>query len=300
MANLGHWMLVGVLSLVWVGMNPALTQPRPTTSVQEALKGIKPSTSPCKRPDTKPPKDTLMAELKPDLSCAITPDGLAQQLKSSKTLLVDTRDAEDFGNYRIDEAMNISATELRSKPFLSDKIPVLVGDGKAERELYIECRRLKGSGFRQAKVLRGGMPAWLASGQQTAGQPPNLEPLTTLTPTELWVESQSQANLIVITKDHETLYKQIPRAFLIPDGATKTLQSALNKHRKSTKTGIPSTIILVTGDKIDRQALSLVLKPIPLLTYTGTAEAYANHLTQQAAVWAAHTRGPKQPLGCSR
>jgi rhodanese-related sulfurtransferase len=304
MANQGRWNLAGVvLLLVWVNMTPALAQSRPATSVQEALKGIKPSASPCKRADAKPlkpPKHTQMTELTPDLSCAITPNSLAQQLKSPKLQLIDTRSAEAFNNYRIDGAMNISAAELRSKPFLSDKIPVLVGDGKAERELYIECRRLKASGFRQAKVLRGGMPAWLASEQQTAGQPPNLEPLTALTPSELWVESQFQANLIVITKDQEALHKQIPGSLLVSDTTTQTLKSALNKHRKSTKTGIPSTVILVAGNNSDYQTLSQALKPTPLLTYTGTAQAYANHLAQQSAVWAAHARRPKQPPGCRR
>ncbi|MDD5412016.1 MAG: rhodanese-like domain-containing protein, partial [Methylobacter sp.] len=148
---------------------------------------------------------------------------------------MDTRSAVDFAEFHIEGAMNISTTELRSKPFLRNKSVVLIGNGKAEREQYIECRRLKSTGFRQVNVLRGGMPVWLASGRSVLGQPHNLTELTTLAPSELWTESRFEANLILVTASQKTLQKQIAGALLIPDERPKTVQAMVKQRSRHSK-----------------------------------------------------------------
>ena len=166
--------LVSMMFLAWVNVNTALAQSHPAANVQDALKNIKPSGGSCTQNNArkpKPPKVVRVAEVKPDLSCAMAPMDLVHHFKFSNTVLVDTRSATDFVNYHIDGAMNMSTTEVRSKSFLRAKSVVLIGNGKAERELYTDCKRLKSNGFKQVKVLRGGMPAWLASGQSDIGTP---------------------------------------------------------------------------------------------------------------------------------
>lgn len=300
-AHRGIRILAGVICLVWSCMNLVLAQTQPMTTVQEILKNIKPSS--CSRKDIKKPipsEYVRVAEVKPDLSCVINPADLAHKLKSPGTVLVDTRSAVDFAEFHIEGAMNISATELRSKSFLRDKSVVLIGNGKAERELYIECRRLKSTGFRRVNVLRGGMPAWLASGYSVLGQSPNLARLTTLTPSELWIESRFAANLILVTASQKTLQKHITGALLIPDERLKTVQAIVNQRSRHSKSGSRAAVILGTGKEADVQALSQAIEPVPLLVYSETAEALANQLTQQSAVWTAQARGPKQPSGCGR
>jgi rhodanese-related sulfurtransferase len=297
---------VALLSVILGGLmvlNSAMAKTLPTTNVLEALKNIRPAAGSCTAKtshEAKLTQKTQMAVVKPDLSCPIEPREAAHLLKSSNAVLIDTRRSVDFVNFHIDGAMNLNPAEVRSKSFLRSKSVVLIGNGIGERELYIECSRLKSNGFKQTRVLQGGMPAWLASGLDVNGQPPNPEQLARLTPSDLLIESQFEANLILVEAGQEAIQKQIKGSRVIPDVKPETIRSAIDKHRSKLKSGVVAAVVLVASKKADHEALSQAIKPVPLLVYSGTAEAFSLQLTQQAAVWAAQARGPKQPSSCGR
>ena len=296
-------MLACLLILVLANMQSALAESHPVVNVRDALKNIKPSGGSCTQKDAnkpKPSKVTPVAEVKPDLSCTMAPVDLAHQLQSANTVLIDTRSAMDFANYHIDGAMNLSSTELRSKSFLREKSVVLIANGKAEREQYIDCKRLKSNGFKQVKVLRGGMPAWLASGQNVLGQSPNPAQLARLTPSDLWIESRFEANLVLLTMGQAALQKQFSNSLLIPDEKPKTIQSAIEHRKNHSKSRSLAAVVLITDKDIDFKALSQAIKPVPLLVYAETADAFTHYVAQQNIVWEAQARGPKQPSGCGR
>ncbi len=298
----GLWIIAIVTSLSWAN-RPVLAESLPATSVQDALKNIKQFDGSCSRKDAIKPKTPALvqvAEVKPDLSCAIAPKDLAHHLQSPDTVLVDTRSATDFANFHIDGAMNISPSELRSKTFLSKKSVVLMGNGKAEREQYIDCKRLKSNGFKQVKVLHGGMPSWLISGQAILGLAPNTAQLTRLTPSDLWIESQFEANLVLVTSGQKVLQNQLKDSVLLSDENPKTIQKAIEYQRKQSKSGNLAAVVLVSDKGFDFQTLSQAIKPLPLLVYYETAEAFTQYVVQQNTVWTAQARGPKQPSGCGR
>jgi rhodanese-related sulfurtransferase len=300
--NSGKVMLAGVMFLALVNVNLVLAQAHSSTSMQEVLKNTKPADS-CSGKATrevKLPKYNHVVEVKPDLSCAIGQGDVTRQLQAPNTVLIDTRGATDFANFHIDGAMNLSTAELHSKTFLRDQPVVLIGNGKSEREQYIDCKRLKSNGFKQVRVLRGGMPAWLASGQNILGQAPNPVQLARLTPSDLWMESRFESNLVLVVAGQEALQKQITGSVLIPDEKPKTIQSAIDTHLKRSKSRSIAAVVLVTGKETDFQMLSQAIKPVPLLVYSETVDAFAHQLVQQAAVWTAQARGPKQPSGCGR
>jgi rhodanese-related sulfurtransferase len=215
-------------------------------------------------------------------------------------VLVDTRSATDFTGFHIDGAMNISPSELRSKTFLIKKSVVLMGNGKAEREQYIDCKRLKSNGFKQVKVLHGGMPSWLASGQAVLGLAPNIAQLTRMTPSELWIESQFESNLVLVTSSQKVLQSQLKNSVLLSDENPKTIQKAIENYRKHSKSEVLAAVVLVSDKGQDFQTLIQTIKTVPLLVYYETAEAFAQYVAQQNAVWMAQARGPKQPSGCKR
>ena len=73
-----------------------------------------------------------------------------------------------------------------------------------------------------------------------------------------------------------------------------TLQTAIKQRGKKPL----AAVVLVTsaaGGTSSLADLRQAIQPIPLLAYTGTAEAYTRQLAQQNAVWAAQARGPKKP-----
>lgn len=292
-----------LLILVLSNMQSALAESHPVVNVRDALKNIKPSGGSCTQKEAnkpKPSKVAPVAEVKPDLSCAVAPVDLANLLQSADTVLIDTRSATDFANYHIDGAMNLSSTELRSKSFLREKSVVLIGNGKAEREQYIDCKRLKSNSFKRVKVLRGGMPGWLVSGQTVLGQPPNPAQLARLTPSDLWIESRFDANLVLVAMSQAALQKQFANSLLIPDEKPKTVQAAIEHRKTHSKSRSLAAVMLIADKDIDFQALSQAIKPLPLLVYAETADAFTHYVAQQKIVWEAQARGPKQPSGCGR
>lgn len=296
-----NWVMLDVILLLCVGMSFVLAQAASTISLKDSLKNIKPAAGSCTQKEANKPKPldyVPVDKVIPDLTCATAPEDLAKDSQKTTTFLVDTRTASDFVNYHIDGAMNMSVTALRNKTFLRDKPVVLMSNGKADRELYAECKRLKSNGFKQVKVLRGGMLSWLTSGQSVIGIAPNIAQLTRLTPSELWMESQFESNLVLVSSSQSILQKHLDGSVQLSDDNPKTINKAIDQRRKQSKSGPFSAVVLVVDKAFDFQTLHEIIKSVPLLVYYDSADAYLNYQAQQKAVWAAHEKGPKQPSSC--
>lgn len=290
--------LFAVLGMGLLAASNAPGQTPPAVAPPPAFHTIQPAASECLRKDAEsqaaaqPPKPDRAS---PDLSCAIAPAELTGLLKRPDTVIADVRPAADYAAFHPNGALNLTAAELRTKPFLKPKTVVLVGSGKAERERYIDCARLKANGFKQAKVLRGGMIAWLSSGQPILGRAPDAAGMGLLSPGELWAETRFNANLVLLAANSKDLSHEWPSATTIPDASLAAIQTALKQRGNKSP---PASVVLVMAD--DKVAASLpglrqAIQPVPLLAYTGSADAYARQLAQQQAVWDAHARGPKKP-----
>ncbi|MES2740704.1 MAG: rhodanese-like domain-containing protein [Pseudomonadota bacterium] len=280
------------------GANAAGTQAAPG-ELPEALKGIKPASGVCHRDDVAPAPYPA-AQGRPDLSCAIGVSGLQAILQQPNAAVIDVRLNKLFQDYHIAGALSLSYADLHSKPHWRGKAVVLVGDGKAERELYVECGRLKTLGYKNVSVLRGGMPFWLANGQSVAGRAPTASQLTHLAPAELWAESRNQDNLLVIGKERDGAQAQLPLAVPLPTTSGEAIRAVIERRRKELKNAPLSAVVLVAKAGISDQELhqaQQAILPVPLLVYADTDAALAHHITVEKAIWAAQARGPKQ-LAC--
>lgn len=290
---------VAILSLATSGY--AFAQMSTGGGIPDALKELKQAGGVCLR-DSYTPSDFRAASGRApaDLSCAIVPKDITKILDQPNTVLVDVRNAADFLAFRINGAMNASASSLRTKKFLRDKTIVLIGSGKAEAELYTACSDLRSDGFKRTLVLRGGMASWITSEQPMLMQSaPDNQP-EFLNASEFITESQFRANLIVVERSQELLQRQLPSSILIPDESVAALKSAIEKRRKESKNAPLAAVVLVRapnsgGEEI--QKLRHEIQPVPLLIYAGGVDNYTQQLKQQKAIWAAQARGPKQP-GC--
>ena len=198
----------------------------------------------------------------------------------------------------VDGALQVSADQLAGKPFLKDKTLVLMGNGRAERELYVACARLKAQGFRDVRVLQGGMPAWRVSGRPVLSRNVLADEVPRFSAPQLWLESHFEANLMLATPDQARVQAALPQVRVIADASLSTLQKALAAQRKATKDRAIAALVLVVPPEMpagDLQALRTALAPLPLLVYADGADAYAKQMKQQQQVWTAQARGPKQP-----
>jgi rhodanese-related sulfurtransferase len=281
---------------------PVLSQTvRPGSALPDALRDVKPSTGICRRDDFTGPGSAALrgaGEPKPDLACRLGVDQWARLAGEPQTTLVDVRSAPERELATIDGALQVSAAELARKPFLKDKTLVLLGNGKAERELYAACSTLKASGFRDVRVLQGGMPAWLGSGRPVLSRHALANEVPRLSAPELWLEGHFDANLVLVVPGQARVQAALPQARVIGNAGLPAVQAALAAQRKATKNRAIAAVVLVVPPELpaaDLLALRSALAPLPLLVYADGADAYAKQMKQQQQVWTAQARGPKQP-----
>ncbi len=294
----GPTVLLGILtSILLFAQAPAYG------ALPESLKSIKQATGTCARDDAKAGKELdFPSELLPPaaLECAIGPAEAAALLAQPNSVAVDTRSAAEFSISHIDGALNMNAATLRVQAFLRNHDVILVGNGKTERELYSSCARLKASGFKQAKVLRGGMPSWGMQGLPVIGKSAGVADLVRLDAPELWVESEFDANLVLVTGGQESVRKSLKFAVSVADLSPGTVSNIIERRRKELKNAPLASVVVVTDPKTEIATLIMLrqhLHPIPVLVYMGGAEAVAQQIKQQHALWAARARGPRKP-GC--
>ena len=237
----------------------------------------------------------------PDLGCGISVPELQKQLGSADLTLVDLRQKEAFEAWHINGALNLSFAELHNKPYWRNKQVVLMGNGKAERESYSECRHLKQLGYTKVKVLRGGMPAWLAQQGAVLGRVNETVPhMLRLSAAEFWLEAQNLDHLLLLSPAQKALQQELPLSTTLEQETPAAMLTLLARHRKETGAAALSGVVLVAApDVTDEQIMRLqqAIAPMPLLVYADTREAVQRQIALQKQIWLAQARGPRQ-LGC--
>jgi rhodanese-related sulfurtransferase len=267
----------------------------------EVLKDIKSAAGTCRRDDNVSDASSMptKAEVKPDFGCAKSPVEALALSKQTDTLLVDLRLSEPYQAFHIENALNLNVTDLLNKPYWYSKTVVLIGDGKAEREMYRTCAHLKQSGYKQVYVLRGGMPLWLTHKLAISGRPSPTLQLSNLTAAEFWLESQRVENLVLLDKKRNSMHRDLSLSVFLTNITGEDIKLAVASRRKESKHS-PTAVVLVTDSSITEaqlQQFQQTILPTPLLVYSDTHDKYLNHVTVQKAIWAAQARGPKLP-GC--
>ena len=297
-----HWRraLCVVLFLAGQYATNAVAQVNSGDRLPEALKHVNPAGSSCRRADVVAASASavVVPVVLPDPSCAITVGDAKALLARPNAVLVDVRPEADYQAFHIQGAMNGSLSGFRSKMYWRNKAVVVVGPGKAERDLYAECRRLKQAGYQDVRVVRGGMAAWLAADQGVTGRAPTTAQLARLSASEFWAESRSPDNLVVLGQAQESWQGDLPTSVVLPHITREAVKALLSARGVQTKLAAPASLLLVLPSAVTDDEIKLLqgtAQPIPVLVYAGTREEFVRQVAIQKAVWAAHARGPKQP-----
>lgn len=287
---------VCLVLLVLFLCNDALAQLVDGESPPLLIEGIRQASGVCRKDNLVRPEKKMRQQPRVsfDYSCAVNINAVEALLKRQDTMLVDLRSASDFATFHALNAINISARELRYKSHFRNKTLLLLGGAKAEDELYEECSRLSQLGFRDVKVVRGGMPMWLVHQLPSAGRQVSSAQLVRLGAVELWQESLNPLNLLLILNSQADLRSEFPNAKVLQDFSFELIQSAINRR------GSRVAAIVVIGEELSDTKIELLqraLKPVPLMVYTDGNDIYKRDISLQKSMWSAHESGPKQ-LGC--
>lgn len=290
-----------VLGALFIG-EPCAAQVTAGANLPAALKDIRRASGTCPRRDLVPGADGATAQTteQPDLDCASSVGAVNAVLARPDGVVIDLRRPADFNEFHIPGALNLTSAELHGKPYWKSKPLVLVGNGKAEVELYRECRRLKRAGYRQVRVLQGGMPMWLGQKQPVLGRAPSAPQLARLGAADLWAETQRSEDLVLLDQSQAALRVDLPGSQMLAETSEAGLRAAIALGKKERKGAPLSGVVLVAAPAVSDERIRLFQEaamPLPLLVYADTREAYRQQVATQKAVWAAQARGPKLP-GC--
>lgn len=270
-------------------------------TLPQVLKNLKPATGKCLRDDGGiQPGSVANEAVSPDVTCMAPVAEVLGLLDKSGAIVADLRSSVDFQAFHIEGAINLTAAELHAKPYWREKQVVLVGNGKAEAELYRECGRLKQMGYRHLRVLQGGMPSWLGSGLPISGRAPAVTQLVRLSATELWGESRNGLGLVLLDPVHAALQGDLPGSQVLRQMSASELKAAGSRSKRKGKSPPLTALVAVaqptlTDDQI--REFQQAVAPLPLLVFADTRDAYARAIASQKAIWNAQARGPKR-LGC--
>ncbi|MBD9395264.1 rhodanese-like domain-containing protein [Acidovorax sp. ACV01] len=273
---------------------------RPGDQIPDALKEISPVSEVCRRDAPKQGEKPVPSSgtYEVDLQCSITADALASMKIAGDSLVVDRRDASDFRSFHIEGAMSLGITDLVAKPYWRSKKVVLIGNGRAEAELYRECARLKSVGYRSVHVLRGGMPSWLNKNLPVVGYASEGVDLIEISAAELLIEAQNSYNIVLIDKSAIKERIDIGATYEIPNASVGAVKEFMEKYRKANPRSLTASVVLVSSIANEEIAhLRGLLSPNPLLVYKGSWEGVVSQQNANKAMWAAYARGPKVP-GC--
>ena len=265
--------------------------------LQRTLKDIPAAGAACRNENVvaKPAVPVAGLERRVDPACAITLEKLSASLGKPGLVLIDTRPKAEYDRMHIDGALNFTASEIRTKQYLSNKLVILLGDGKADQDLYEICGDLKGAGFRQTQVLRGGMLSWALENRAVDGSAAPYADLASLTPGELFRESRIEGNLMIALPAAGKLADVLPTAFAVPSNNFEEIKAFIQKRKKGKSV---HNIVLVADERFNKAQLgelAKAVKPEPLFVYTGSEASYRQFLRVQKAMWDKQAKGPTRP-----
>lgn len=297
-------LLGGVLGLLHAA---AVLAASPGGEMPEALKGIAPAGASCQRDDRPAASSTASSSgagsgsgdpaPAADLSCALAAAEAHRRLGQAQWMVIDTRPADVHQLGHVAGALNLSASQLRSKAFLRDRTLVLMGSGRGDEALYAACADLKQRGFSRIRVMQGGWAEWIAQGLPVVA-PTRPAPVPPLTTAELWLESEFEANLVLAAPSHATLQAHLPHAKLLKDLTPATLRQWLAQRRKAMKDAPLHAVVIAADASTLTPALEQSLReaiPVPLMIYSKSADTFVREMRQQQLSWRAYARGPKLP-----
>lgn len=146
----------------------------------------------------------------------------------TRSLIVDIRPQADFEKVRIPGSINLSPSELLTTTALKPRLLLVVDKGFGRTELAQLCAKAQGRGFRNLRILQGGVAAWHAADKPLEGLPQHFASLHTIEPRELLVEARRNRVSVLATAPYVEYLKKVSSPELI----IKTMDTRLSTDRQ--------------------------------------------------------------------
>lgn len=233
-----------------------------------------------------------------DASCYIDAARAVELAKDPGTVSIDTRGKDDYVRLHVPEAINLPMSEIKTKAYLSSRTLLIYGSGRADPSLEETCVSLKGQGFRNAKIVAGGVLAWTKLTRDLlASQDFDIGALSELSAEELFAEVRSSDTVIVNLSRRFRSADIEPRQIVLEGPlTTESLISALHKKAAGVAKSDVRRVVLVGVESVNPVDLNAVLSSAkiewPVFYYAGDAARYEASVKTLNALWSKKDKGP--------
>lgn len=235
---------------------------------------------------------------KRDESCYIDATKALELALSSSSVLVDVRGKDEYERFHLPEAVRLSMSAIRTKTYLSSRTLLIHGSGKTDRQIDGVCTVLRNQGFRNARIVSGGILGMARPAQERGlVQAVDFLALAELSAEELFAEANSNDSLIVSVAPDFSLPDTTARQIRLDSPLTpENLASTVRKELRGQKLGSIRRLVLIgvkgTNPTDLNRALSSALVDWPVFIYLGDRAGYDSAVGALRVLWEKKAKGP--------
>jgi rhodanese-related sulfurtransferase len=285
-----HWAVFLVLAPLWSG----LWAQQQGSGVPRALKDVPRSNElACSQESAAGRSGPAIGRIgpEPDYSCAVTAGDALALIRSGSALLVDSRLSSEFARYRVDGALNADPRTLVVRQQWKARTIMLLDDGTADRETYASCAYLRSRGFRNVRVVKGGLHAWAAAGLPLIGDVPPVTHLQQVDEAAVLRRQASADTLVLLAPSMFRLIDVLPTAQLLGEATPDSIRKAVNDRRRQ---ATPLHAVVYIGPSSDLEPLAEWISPQRFLIYPGSEGSLRSYSTSLSKSQQRRAQGPAQ------
>lgn len=208
---------------------------------------------------------------------------LLEDVNPEHALVVDVRSADKFQKVRIPQSINLTKSELLSAGALKSRSLLIVDQGFSRTSLAQMCAKAEAEGFRNFRVLLGGLAAWRASGKQLEGLPEHVADLNSIEPREFLAELKQNRLSILATETYSEPLEAIssPEVIVSKLDPELPLDRQLISHFQRVGLGNRFPIVLLGADDMVQESATFFRSVFSL---KGSARQLSNVYQMHLAV----------------
>ena len=257
--------------------------------------------SSCDNPILKGDTSSYQLSAASQINSVIDAETLFQKTQSSldqSLLIIDTRSTSEFSQYSIKDSINLPADSIQTKSYWKNKDIYLVGGEKFDLPLLVIANRLNQQGFKNVKVVAGGINTWVNKRMPVIGKVPNANRLIQLSPEDVWTSRQDATTLYVLDTDYAQFSKYFSNTLIIDNLSAKSPEKAiynyLNTHKKIR---LSKVYFLTSSTGIDNSVVSgFNQKPLyASFLFNAKPEFLSEYISNFDKLLIAKENGPKKP-----
>ena len=223
----------------------------------------------------------------PKLEYLLNASQALELLESSKATFIDTRQPGDYNSAHIPGSINIPLYAIKTKPFLSSGLIVLINNGTRRRYYENECAVLRQKGF-DAYILEGGLNFWLHMEYPLVGDYFAQQTFKNIDPVDLFIDRHFNNWLVIDVSSSYTEPVQIlPDTINIPVNNNDSFEQTLTRHIRELKTGALVSVVIISDTLEDYNKVMSVCSSIKNAQFyyvDGGRAAYNKFLQNQTLI----------------